>query len=232
MKIKLITLIIVQTLFLSALSAQTTQEQADAIVLERLSRETQPYIVYAKEGVQEEMIITSSDGELLELDYACWVYYIQYAEGGEQGRYLIVNESNGNLLEVNAKSDAEPENLAEWRMIEIPITLQGTKWKLAGIVEVQTGEMKELEPKKCSECYTFTFDTDSTAVGQTVSNDLFVWLRPVLSVASYSKAGELGDGYLFLNIIKTIISYELNKNELKFYYDDGKNYLLFKQIGS
>ena len=123
MSIKKVLLFIVALVFLSALSAQTTQEQADAIVWECLNKEIQVCTMYAKEDVQEEMIITSSAEELLELDYACWVYYIRYA-GNDQGRYLIVNESNGNLLEVNAKSGAEPEDLAEWRVVakEIPFT--------------------------------------------------------------------------------------------------------------
>jgi len=119
MKIKTILLIIVQTFFFTALSAQTTQEQADKIVLERMSSETQSYTVYAKEDVQKEMIITTATEEMLELDYSSWIYYIRY--GANQGRYLIVNESNGNLLEVDAKSGAEPENLAEWREIESQI---------------------------------------------------------------------------------------------------------------
>jgi len=121
MKIKIIILIIVQTFFLPALFAQITQEEADSIVLERLNKETQSYTVYAKEDVQKEMIITSAAGEMLELDYSCWVYYIRYK--ANQGRYLIVNKSNGNLLEVNAKSGAEPENLAEWREIESQIVI-------------------------------------------------------------------------------------------------------------
>jgi len=116
MKIKTILLIIFQTFFFTALSAQTTQEQADKIVLERMSSETQSYTVYAKEDVQKEMIITTSAEEMLELDYSSWIYYIRY--GANQGRYLIVNKSNGNLLEVDAKSGAEPEDLAKWKEIE------------------------------------------------------------------------------------------------------------------
>ena len=111
-------------------------------------------------------------------------------------------------------------------------TLQETKWKLIGIVDTQTGILQELEPKDCDECYTFTFDTDSTASGWSTSNELMVRLRPVLQVFIASKAlgtdFYLEDAILFRNTIETIISYELNKDELKFYYNDHKNYLLFK----
>jgi len=131
MKIKTILFIIVQTFFFTALSAQTTQEQADKIVLERMSSETQSYTVYAKEDVQKEMIITSAAGEMLELDYSCWIYYIRY--GANQGRYLIVNKSNGNLLEVDAKSGAEPEDLAKWKEIEQKYFACGVKDPLQNI---------------------------------------------------------------------------------------------------
>ncbi|MDR2972200.1 MAG: hypothetical protein LBU83_09775, partial [Bacteroidales bacterium] len=55
------------------------------------------------------------------------------------GKYLIVKESNGNILEANVKNDEGPEDLEEWRIvviypIEIPIeeySLEGTSclWK-------------------------------------------------------------------------------------------------------
>jgi len=97
-----------------ALSAQITQEEADSIVLERLSQEIQPHTIYAKEGIQTDMSITTANNEILELDYNCWVYYISYTDAG---RYLIVNESNGNLLQVNTTSNAAPEDLVEWRVV-------------------------------------------------------------------------------------------------------------------
>jgi len=101
--------------FLTALPAQTTQVEADSIVLERMSGETPPYTIYAKDGVQAAgMIIETAAGEAIELDYTCWVYYYENAN-----RYLIVNESNRNLLEINAKSDAAPGNLAAWRAIAV-----------------------------------------------------------------------------------------------------------------
>ena len=123
MKIKVIIIIIVQTIvasfaFFSAISAQVTQEKADEIVLARLSQETQPYIIYAKEGVQTAMNIATIVGETLELDYPCWVYYASNISANCcVGRYLIVNESNGNLLEVKVKSNAGQGDLTEWRVV-------------------------------------------------------------------------------------------------------------------
>jgi len=117
---KKIFLIITPFVFLSTLSAQITREEADEIVLERMSREIPPYTVYAQENIQTNMVITTSAEEVIELDYACWAYYINYADNANC--YLMVNESNGNLLEINTKSDVGTSNLSEWReVIQIKI---------------------------------------------------------------------------------------------------------------
>ena len=117
LRMKKIILISVSLVWAMSLFAENiTREQADAIVLERMSQETLPYIIHAKEGIQSKMNITTMNREELELDYSCWVYYVSYPSANCcLGRYLIVNESNGNLLEVNAKGDTGPEDLAEWR---------------------------------------------------------------------------------------------------------------------
>ena len=115
---KMLLSIVAPFAFFAVLSAETiSQEEADGIVWERLSQETQSYTVYAKEDVQKEMTITTSTGEVLEINYFCWVYYIRCANAN-QGRYLIIKENNGNLLEVKAKGDIKPNDLTEWR--EVP----------------------------------------------------------------------------------------------------------------
>ena len=109
------------------------------------------------------------------------------------------------------------------------MTLTGTAWKLVGVVDTETGELKELEPNECNGCYTFTFDTDSTAIGRSASNTLGVILRPVVRIFLMTDVG--GENIIFTNAIGTIISYELSKNELTFYCNDGKNYLTCKKLG-
>ena len=43
------------------------------------------------------------------------------------------------------------------------IKLKGTSWKLKGIYNNNTKEFKVLAPENCNDCYSFTFDTDTTA---------------------------------------------------------------------
>ena len=106
--------------FLITLSAQITREQADEIVLERITPNMQSCVI-AKEDVQAEGItITTSSGEILELNYPCWVYYVSYRSEHNEimtGKYLIVKENSGNLLEINVRKDAIPNNLVAWRTV-------------------------------------------------------------------------------------------------------------------
>jgi hypothetical protein len=117
---KKILLALVAPFFAFALSAAgegtMTQQEAQEIVLERLSQETRLYNLHVTKELQKEMRITSSAGELLELNYWCWVFYIHYTDT-DRGRYLIVKEANGRILEVDAQSDLTPGNLAEWKQV-------------------------------------------------------------------------------------------------------------------
>jgi len=135
-------------------------------------------------------------------------------------------------------------------------TLQGTKWKLAGIVDVQTGDMKELEPKDCEKCYTLTFDTAHPFVSsatnegiKSLGENYFVTLSVsnelggnyIADYTSHSfqiirfggtKAGEMADGDFYVDPFwnREIKSFSLQGNELRLYYNGNKNYLLFKPL--
>jgi hypothetical protein len=112
------------------------------------------------------------------------------------------------------------------------LSLKGTKWKLAGIVD-ETSKLTELEPKDCEECYTLEFDTDSTALLQSVSNEGKAYINRVPPIlGTQTERGEAGDGYLFVDILYFITSYTLEKNKLKFFYikNEKESYLLYKLI--
>jgi len=223
---KILLSLVVPLVFMTTLSAQISQEQADRIIIERLSDETKPYCLYAQKEVQTEFEITTATGEILELGYSTWVYYVSYI-GETNGKYLIVKESNGNLLEVNTKNDAGPNDLTKWKPISFLI---GTEWRLTGIVDAETNVLTELEPKD-DWCYTLVFATDSTAGGRITVNYLLVKLRSKPIFFVLTSAIDDGDGWLFIEIIKLIESYklDLSKKELKFFYDNKKKYLLYKQ---
>jgi hypothetical protein len=121
---RIVLLMVASFAFLFA-KAQITQSESDSIVLQRMNNETRQHTIFAQKGVQTEFTIFTAKGEAIELDYPCWIYYVSYIEEANRNRYLIIKESNGNLLEVNTKNDVIPDDLAEWRSVKrivIPFT--------------------------------------------------------------------------------------------------------------
>jgi hypothetical protein len=113
-----------------------------------------------------------------------------------------------------------------------PIALKGTKWKLTGIVDVQTGVLKELEPKDCERCYTLEFKTDSVAYGYSVLNETCLTLssKPIMGCMTEIGDSHIGDAQLFYDVIQILDSCTITKNELKFFYNEKKKYLLYKLV--
>jgi len=117
-------------------------------------------------------------------------------------------------------------------------TLQGTKWKLIGIVDVQSGDLTELEPKDCDECYTLTFDTDNTFSGLTTTNvimgnyeiDYDTYTLRFINIGG-TEVGEIGDGYKYAEILWKIQSFAIKNTYLHLHYSNNKNYLKYKKIG-
>jgi hypothetical protein len=122
---------------------------------------------------------------------------------------------------------------------EPPIKLQGTYWSLKGIVDVETGEMKELELDypEYTGCTMLIFNTDTTANGcaDWRASAICLNLSPqqVFVVIENEDDSYTGDLQLFYDTIKTIISYTVTKDELrrelKLYCNEGKNYLFYKE---
>ena len=139
------------TFFLTAqttlLTAQTTQEQADSIVLNYIQNEApQPCLLYvnvnapSKEGIS----ITTSNGETVRAKYACWVYYLNESSGSDdpaRRRYLFVQEESGNLLEIIAYNDLGPGDLTAWKVVNIP----------AGIADMGKNDIQPIYPNPVDE---------------------------------------------------------------------------------
>jgi hypothetical protein len=122
---------------------------------------------------------------------------------------------------------------------DIPVPLNGTTWKLEGSVNVETGILKEFEPKACAECFTLTFHSDHEASGLSVFVKTVIDLldlrkytiSPAISEASWSGDPSLPiDGDRFTSIMISIESFTVTSEELKLYYNNKTEYLLFKRI--
>ena len=110
---------------------------------------------------------------------------------------------------------------------ESPSQLTGTRWELAGIVDAKTGIITPLAPK---DCYWFTFISETKAQGRSVINVMEVYLTdpPIIGIVTEVGDDQNGDAVLFYSIIRTIESYTWKKNELKFFFNNKQQYLLYK----
>lgn len=97
-----------------------------------------------------------------------------------------------------------------------PIKLKGTTWKLKGIYNANTKEFKVLAPEECNDCYSFTFDTDTTAKGRSTTNQVGVYLCERVSIGIETFVGEIGDGYVFVEATNKVTSYSVSDEYLKF----------------
>ena len=115
------------------------------------------------------------------------------------------------------------------------LSLVNTKWKIVGIVDVQTDSLAELEPRGCDECYTLTFDTENSFSSYSSSNNLvgeYVIDDYSFLIVSFggTKRAEIEDGGLYATPFwdKSIRSFALQGDELKLFYNSKKSYLLYK----
>jgi len=120
---KFFTLMFVLIAWATSLTAQITREQADEIVLEYIQNEiTVPYLLYIHQNspVTDGIIITTETEEIVNIKYNSWFYYLtDFPEINTfRHRYLLVKETNGNLLEIIPQNDIDPNELhSNWECI-------------------------------------------------------------------------------------------------------------------
>jgi len=165
-----------------------------------------------------------------------WMLFFAVTSCGKQ--VLVTEDKNEELVQ----QDTNEPDLNE------PTNLAGTVWKLAGYVNLlKTGELEELEPKECEDCYKLWFDTDNTLTMMNITKRLkldllnlnyHVFIEGVLLCERYDKDGE---DYCESDIIRVAIprtgSYSATCDELKLFQHDPfrvggeiiSSYLLFKR---
>ena len=120
-------------------------------------------------------------------------------------------------------------------------SLTGIKWKLVGIGDVKTDELKALKSytvdgKDCAKCYTVTFKENGTFTGFSTTNELYGNYLINYSTHDFKiselgglKINELGDGNIYFTLLGIVQSYDLIESGLKLYYNNKNNYLLFSE---
>ena len=157
--------------------------------------------------------------------------------GTTHGKYLIVKENNGNVMEVNTKNDAGPDDWEDWRLL-LEFTLKDTGWKLEGVVDVETGILTPLEPNGWGDVYKLIFDTDTTFFGRGVLNLLggkceidYRTNNINVLVIILTDANNIFDELLYVKYLNSVYYFSFQDNKLMLFFNE-LNYLLFKLIES
>jgi hypothetical protein len=106
-------------------------------------------------------------------------------------------------------------------------------WQLAGYVDVKTGEFTEEETSQWSDVNNILrIKKDGSGEIHVIMNTLQVNLINKPFFRGGSKADDSVNGHLtlFYKAIQTVSSFEVVGDELKLYYNEKKNYLLYKCI--
>jgi hypothetical protein len=131
-------------------------------------------------------------------------------------------------------------------------TLKSTKWKLEGIVDVQTGEFIKIVPRRsyfdsetgnlidgepidCEKCYTLTFTTDKNAEGWSMLNSIYITFFESITISPtnipFSKRplsggtmiGESPEPTSYTDALQNLTSYICYNQELKLFYNNNNN---------
>jgi hypothetical protein len=140
---------------------------------------------------------------------------------------LLLLGGCSNDSDLSKDNDTASSNTKENENTDIS-SLVNTKWKLVGIMGIEKIFI-ELEPKECEACYTITFDTDTTASGRSACNDINILnINPINIARTKVYCGDTSDEEKYWTAIISVTSYIVENDELKFFYNDGKNWLLYK----
>jgi hypothetical protein len=163
---------------------------------------------------------------------------------------LLVAITSLTLVFVNCNDDSvkppiNPNEDGEWRSDDK--ILAGTSWKLSGVVDVSTGVMSF--PSICSTicenrmCYSLNFNTDGNLNTYSSANEYWgtyivelrddgdktdyrININDLIGTKRYGEECDDGDK-LWEKSFQTVKSFVLQENELKLFYNDDQNYLLF-----
>ena len=114
--------------------------------------------------------------------------------------------------------------------------LKNTEWKLINFVDVANNTKKTPEPDS-EKCYILKFLEKGDSLTAVSSTNNFIGTYTIDTQTHYilitnfcgTKIKELYDGILYVKSLITVNKYTIDKDILKLYYNDNKNYLEFKR---
>jgi len=131
----------------------------------------------------------------------------------------VVDEGNGEDVQVELSHDQ---------------LLRLTTWKLVGIVNTKTGNVKELKIQDESNYY-ISFEDFNYINGFSTANKLRGVYFPcyedhslLINCVRLTDFSELFDGALYVSLLNKVQFFALKENELRLYFNDKRDYLMFK----
>ena len=114
--------------------------------------------------------------------------------------------------------------------------LKNTEWKLINFVDVGNNTKKTPEPDS-EKCYILKFLEKGDSLTAVSSTNNFIGTYTIDTQTHYilitnfcgTKIKELYDGILYVKSLIIVNKYTIDKDILKLYYNDNKNYLEFKR---
>ena len=114
--------------------------------------------------------------------------------------------------------------------------LKNTEWKLINFVDVANNTKKTPEPDS-EKCYILKFLEKGDSLTAVSSTNNFIGTYTIDTQTHYilitnfcgTKIKELYDGILYVKSLIIVNKYTIDKDVLKLYYNDNKNYLEFKR---
>jgi heat shock protein HslJ len=150
---------------------------------------------------------------------------------GKVFRENMSTEHSYQLTDSTLKLSYNETDYFLFKLIPVPDNhLAGTTWKLAGFVDVKTGEVIEPTPDDCQRCYTLSFTSNTKGRLIYVANlqEVDLLKTPFFGIITDVYDMMNGNVVLLYEAIKTVDSYLVKDNELKFFYNSNNNYLLYK----
>lgn len=127
--------------------------------------------------------------------------------------------------------------------------ITGTVWKLKGFVEVKTNKLTTVQygyqDTPLNTCYTLTFVAADNALGQSVTNGMNVDFHQHILINTHdiitlqqqpgvlqTLIGESNEASKYTATLSTVTAYQCSNGQLKLYYNDNKEYLLYQYLGN
>ncbi len=107
-------------------------------------------------------------------------------------------------------------------------------WKFQGFGNVSNSSFEKADAgtPAFERNYMLTFEKDGILSGSTTTNGIYGEYslngkNVQLKILSSTERAEKGNGYKYAEALLSIKSYEIAKNKLKLYYNQGQEYLLY-----